>query len=69
MQIRNGNQLLSLPANQTVETISNRDTRSTVLYAQSVMDIQILDEVVKLLASNQSQIEILERLKLCNSGF
>lgn len=66
MKIRNNSDVLSLPANEKPDPISNKNTQSLTLYADSLLDIQIFSEMVNLLNSKSSSIEILEKLKLCN---
>lgn len=66
MKIRNNSDVLSLPANSTPNPISNEITQSLTFYADNLLDVQIFYEMVKLLNSKSSSIEILEKLKLCN---
>lgn len=66
MKIRNNSDLLSLPANTIPDPVSNENTQSLTLYADNLLDVQIFSEIVELLNSKSSSIEILEKLKLCN---
>lgn len=66
MKIRNNSDVLSLPANTIPDPVSNENTQSLTLYSDNLLDVQIFSEIVKLLNSKSSSIEILEKLKLCN---
>lgn len=48
------------------DPISNENSQALTLYADNLLDVQIFSEIVKLLNSKSSSIEILEKLKLCN---
>ena len=68
MKIRQPNNvLLSLPANQILSEISTVNTQTLSLISESLLDIQIFQEIVELLNTKTlSQIELLNKLKQCN---
>lgn len=71
MKIRNNGSrfesLLSLPANTVPNAISTKSTGALTLYAESLLEEQIFEEIVSLLnKSALSQIKILNKLKQCN---
>lgn len=66
MKIRNNSDVLSLPANTIPDPVSNENSQALTLYADNLLDVQIFSEIVELLNSKSSSIEILEKLKLCN---
>ncbi len=68
MRIINNGTSLSLPANTTPNEISYDQSNNLILYSESLLDTQIFQELVALLNSKKlSQIQLLNKLKQCNS--